>query len=174
VDAARHGDSDAFISLYDEYADRMRGLAYRTLGDAALLDDAMQEVAVRAFRGLPGFRGDSSVGTWLYQITFRTCLNMLRGRDRTVAVPDVGALQSGQAPDPAEEVVRRLELDAALAALPPGHRAVVFLVLEQELDYRAAGRVLGIPPGTVASRLSAARSALVRCLCEGSDRRGVS
>jgi len=169
VDAARHGDSEAFLTLYDEYADRLRGLAYRTLGGAELLEDAMQEVALRAFRGLPGFRGDSGVGTWLYQITFRTCLNMLRGRGRTVAVADVEELQSGQAPDPADEVVERLALAAALMTLPPGHRAVVFLVLEQELDYRTAGRVLGIPPGTVASRLSSARATLARCLAGATD-----
>ena len=99
---------------------------------------------------------------------------MLRGRGRTVAVPDVDGLRRGQAPDPADEVVRRLELAAALAALSPGHRAVVFLVLEQDFDYRTAGRILGIPPGTVASRLAAARATLARCLGEGSDSEGES
>ena len=164
LDAARHGDSDAFMVIYDEYADRLRGLAYRTLGDPGLIDDAMQEIAVKVFRSLPGFRGDSAIGTWLYQITFRTCLNMLRGRGRTMPVPDVEALQPDRAADPADAVLLRLELAAALASLPPNHRAVVFLVLEQELDYRTAGNILGIPPGTVASRLSAARTALSCCL----------
>ena len=57
-----------------------------------------------------------------------------------------------------------VELAAALASLTAAQRAVVFLVLEEGLDHQTAARVLGVPPGTIASRLSAARAALARCL----------
>jgi RNA polymerase sigma-70 factor, ECF subfamily len=164
VGAARAGDADAFMAIYDAYESRLRGLAFRTLGDAGLLDDAMQEVAVKAFVGLPHFRGDCAVGTWLFQITYRTCLNLQRGRGRVVPLPEVELLADVASADPAESVLLHIELAAALASLTAVQRAVVFLVLEEGLDHQTAARVLGVPPGTVASRLSAARAALAGCL----------
>jgi RNA polymerase sigma-70 factor (ECF subfamily) len=166
VEAARAGDADAFMAIYDAYVTRLRGLAFRTLGDPDLLDDVMQDVAVKAFVGLPHFRGDCAVGTWLFQITYRTCLNLQRGRGRVVPLPDVELLADDASADPAESVLLHIELAAALASLTAAQRAVVFLVLEEGLDHHAAARVLGVPPGTVASRLSSARAALARCLEE--------
>jgi RNA polymerase sigma-70 factor (ECF subfamily) len=164
VEAARAGDPDAFMAIYDAYATRLRGLAFRTLGDPELLDDAIQDVAVKAFVGLPRFRGECAVGTWLFQITYRTCLNLQRGRGRVVPLSDVEVLAEGASADPAESILIHIELAAALASLTVAQRAVVFLVLEEGLDYETAAHVLGVPPGTVASRLSAARAALARCL----------
>jgi RNA polymerase sigma-70 factor, ECF subfamily len=164
VEAARAGDADAFMAIYDAYATRLRGLAFRTLGDPDLIDDAIQDVAVKAFVGLPDFRGDCAVGTWLFQITYRTCLNLQRGRGRVVPLPDVEPQVDDASADPAESVLLHIELAAALASLTAAQRAVVFLVLEEGLDHQTAARVLGVPPGTVASRLSAARAALARCL----------
>ena len=166
VEAARAGDADAFMAIYDAYVTRLRGLAFRTLGDPGLIDDAIQDVAVKAFLGLPRFRGDCAVGTWLFQITYRTCLNLQRGRGRVVPLPDVELLADGATADPAETVLLRIELAAALASLTAVQRAVVFLVLEEGLDHQTAARVLGVPPGTIASRLSAARAALARCLVD--------
>jgi len=164
VEAARAGDTDAFMTIYDAYATRLRGLAFRTLGDPDLIDDAMQEVAVKAFLGMPHFRGECAVGTWLFQITYRTCLNLVRDRDRAVPLPDVELLADDATEDPAECVLLRIELAAALASLTVAQRAAVFLILEEGLDHQTAARVLGVPPGTVASRLYAARAALTRCL----------
>ena len=166
VEAARAGDADAFMAIYDAHVARLRGLAFRTLGDPDLLDDAMQEVAIKAFLGLPHFRGECAVGTWLFQITYRTCLNLQRGRGRVVPLPDTELLVDDAAEDPAESVLLRIELAAALASLTAVQRAVVFLVLEEGLDHHTAAQVLGVPPGTIASRLSAARAALVKCLEE--------
>jgi len=166
VDAAREGDADAFMAIYDAYVTRLRGLAFRTLGDPDLIDDAIQDVAVKAFLGLPHFRGECAIGTWLFQITYRTCLNLQRGRGRVVPLPDVELPADDVTADPAEAVLLHIELAAALASLTVAQRAVVFLVLEEGLDHQTAARVLGVPPGTVASRLSSARAALTRCLEE--------
>jgi RNA polymerase sigma-70 factor (ECF subfamily) len=164
VDAARAGNTDAFMAIYDAYATRLRGLAFRTLGDGDLLDDALQEVAIKAFLGLPQFRGDCAIGTWLFQITYRTCLNLRRGCNRAVPLPDIELVADEATTDPAESALQHLELTAALASLTAVQRSVVFLVLEEGLDHHTAARILGVPPGTIASRLSAARAALVRCL----------
>ena len=83
-----------------------------------------------------------------------------------VPLPDVELLADDASADPAESVLLHIELAAALASLTAAQRAVVFLVLEEGLDHHAAARVLGVPPGTVASRLSSARAALTRCLEE--------
>ena len=166
VEAARAGDADAFMAIYDAYVTRLRGLAFRTLGDPDLIDDAIQDVAVKAFLGLPHFRGECAVGTWLFQITYRTCLNLQRGRGRVVPLPDVELPTEDATADPTEAVLLHIELAATLASLTAAQRAVVFLVLKEGLDHQTAARVLGVPPGTVASRLSAARAALARCLEE--------
>jgi RNA polymerase sigma-70 factor (ECF subfamily) len=174
VEAARTGDPDAFMAIYDAHASRLRGLAFRTLGDPDLLDDVMQEVAIKAFVGLPGFRGECAIGTWLFQITYRTCLNCLRGSGRMRPVPDIEMLTDDDAVDPIDCVLLRIELSAALASLTAAQRAVVFLVLEEDLDYHTAAEILGVPEGTVASRLSSARAVLARCLEEPRAEEGAS
>jgi RNA polymerase sigma-70 factor (ECF subfamily) len=163
IEAARQGDADAFMTIYDVFNGRLRGLAFRILGSGDLMDDALQEVAVKAYLGMRSFRGDSAVGTWLYRITYTTCINLLRDRNRVVPLPDPVTDPPGM-PDPTDDVSARAELAEALASLSADHRAVVSLVIEEGLDHRTAGEILGVPPGTVASRLSYARAALRACL----------
>jgi RNA polymerase sigma-70 factor (ECF subfamily) len=168
VAEAQRGDADAFMALLETHDRMLRSIAFRVLGDRDQMDDALQEVALKAFAALPKFRGQSSFSTWLYRIAYNTCLNRLRGAGRTVSLPDCDEedrlrLSSG---DSAEAVIRRIELAAALGSLTPEQRAVVALVLEEGLDHHTAAEVLDIPMGTVASRLAAARSALRRFLSE--------
>jgi RNA polymerase sigma-70 factor, ECF subfamily len=170
--AARRGDAEAFMVLLDSHDRMLRSLAFRILGDRDQMDDVLQDVALKAFRALPKFRGDSSVATWLYRITYTTCLNRLRGAGPTVPLFDYEddgpswpspGLSSA---DTADGVIRHIELAAALASLTAEQRAVVALVLEEGLDHHTAAEVLGIPMGTVASRLAAARAALRRFLSQ--------
>jgi RNA polymerase sigma-70 factor, ECF subfamily len=172
VAAAKDGDSEAFMVILDIHDRVLRSIAYRTLGDRDQMDDVLQDVALKAFIGLPKFRGDSSLATWLYRIAYTTCLNRLRGAVRTVSLPDPEDEEGYRLPpglssaDTADAVIRHLELTAALASLTPQQRAVVALVLEGGMDHHAAAEVLGIPMGTLASRLAAARAALRRFLRE--------
>jgi RNA polymerase sigma-70 factor (ECF subfamily) len=122
---------------------------------------------VKAFRALPRFRGDSALGTWLYRIAYNACLDELeRGRRNA----DVPLDEARERPDPRtaveETVPERSALASALAELPPPDRAAVLLVDAQGFDYEAAGEVLGVPAGTIASRLNRARAALRRALEE--------
>lgn len=164
VERARRGDSRAFAEAVTHYDARLRALAFRLLGDRDGMDDALQEAYVKAFRALPRFKGDSGLGTWLYRITYNVCIDELRRRP---VVPHVSANGSDPAtagPDPEEAAIARGDLAAALAALPADHRAAVLLVDAHGFDYAEAGRILGIPPGTVASRLNRARGTLRRAL----------
>ena len=151
-------DADAFVLLLREYDLRHRRLAFRLLGDRERMDDVLQEAYARAFRALPRFRGGSAIGTWLYRIVYNACLDELRrsGARREVSLDEWRERGSSRTVG----VEERLDLEAALAALPVELRAVVLLVDADELSYHEAAEVLGIPAGTVASRLSRARDAL--------------
>jgi RNA polymerase sigma-70 factor (ECF subfamily) len=168
VDRARSGDQEAFAALIKHYDPGLRSLAYRILGDRDRMDDALQEAYVKAFRALPRFRGDSSLGTWLYRIAYNACLDELARSRRVVQLPlDDAAEQPSSRSDPGDMVANRRDLAAALAGLPLEERAAVLLVDAQGFDYREAGNALGIPVGTVASRLNRARAALRAALVGG-------
>lgn len=149
-------DADAFISVVREYDLQHRRLAFRLLGDRDRMDDVLQDAYSKAFRALPGFRGGAAIGTWLYRIVYNACLDELRRSGARKEVPLEEWKQGTGAPD----VDQRLDLETALTALPVELRAVVLLVDADELSYEEAAEVLGIPAGTVASRLSRAREAL--------------
>ena len=162
VARARRGDERAFAALVRHYDAGLRALAFRLLGDRARMDDALQETYVKAYRALPQFRGDSAVGTWLYRIAYNACLDELK---RTRAVVELEAVRErAHDADPAEAMSLRQTLGRALAELAPEDRAAVLLVDADGFDYRSAAEVLGIPEGTVASRLNRARAALRRAL----------
>lgn len=173
LERARAGDRDAFADLIGRYDAGLRALAYRVLGDRERMDDALQESYVRAFRALERFRGDSSFATWLYRIAYNACLEEL-GRSRRSRTVELDAVAEPADASAAVEdaVVLRSRLAEALAGLAPEDRAVVLLVDAQGFDYRAAGAVLDIPEGTVASRLSRARGALRRALDDDEGGRG--
>jgi RNA polymerase sigma-70 factor (ECF subfamily) len=168
---ARAGDQQAFTELVRHYDGRLRALAFRLLGDRAAMDDALQEAYVKAFRALPGFREDAGLGTWLYQITYRACVDLQRreGRHEASSLDETGTAPASPS-DPAATATARTDLSRALAALPLDQRAAVLLVDAEGLDYDAAAAVLGVAPGTIASRLSRGRTALRAALAEGENR----
>jgi RNA polymerase sigma-70 factor, ECF subfamily len=161
LERARDGDHDAFAAVVRLYDRRLRGIAFRVLGDRERMDDALQEAYLRAFRALPRFRGDARVSTWLFRITYNACLDELARARKTTHVPLDEVVE--QASDPFElddALDARGEIARQFAELAPDERAVVFLVDVEGFDYAAASRILGIPVGTVASRLNRARGAL--------------
>jgi RNA polymerase sigma-70 factor, ECF subfamily len=150
-------DTEEFLALVREYDLRHRRLAYRLLGDRDRMDDVLQEAYARAFRALPRFRGRSGLATWLYRIVYNTCIDELR---RSGARKEISLEEWRERGGRRDDVEQRLDLEAALASLSPELRAVVLLVDADELSYEEAAEVLGIPLGTVASRLSRARDTL--------------
>jgi RNA polymerase sigma-70 factor, ECF subfamily len=164
VERAAAGDAGAFIAILKEHDQRLRTLAARLLaGDAHAVDDALQNAYLQAFRAMPRYRHDADIGTWLHRITYNACIDEIRrnhGRPHPTNAED--ALRHTPTPGAAPDVratvadtVRR-----ALAALPPDQRAAVVLVDAEGFDHATAARLLGVAPGTVASRLARARSAI--------------
>ncbi len=172
LDRARRGDHEAFAIVVRHYDPALRRLAYRVLGSPERMDDALQEAYVKAFRALPRFRGQSQLGTWLHRIVFNACLDELRRMHDDVVPLDDAPEALVATGDHADVVAGRQRLEQALAALAPHDRAAVVLVDGQGFDYRAAAEVLGIPAGTVASRLNRARATLRRAL--GESAKGVA
>lgn len=161
--AARDGDREAFMQLVRAHQARVRALAYGLLGDRALAEDVAQEVFLRAWRGLRGFRGDAGFSTWLYTIARRTALEHAR-RPALPTVPLDQApplvLVDRRGGDP----VLRGDLERALQALDPDQREAFLLVGVLGLSYQEAGGMAGCPPGTVASRVFRARARLAAAL----------
>ncbi len=159
--AARTGDTAAFGSLVSSCDDMMRGVAYRLMGHQASMDDVLQEAYLKAFRSLAGFDERAAFSTWLHVIVQRTCLDAIRRDARRAEVrlveDEVGASTS---PPAAERMPLIDELTLALRSLPVEQSAVVILVDSEGLTYDEVAEVLGISPGTVASRLSRGRASL--------------
>lgn len=138
--------------------DRLHALAVRMLRDHHSAQDAVQDACFRAFLALDRYRADASMGTWLYRITTNVCLDELRRRARITMDP---ASDKGDdwmvEEDFSESLTVRSELVGALAALPRGQRSAIFLTDVLGYDYADTGAILGIPPGTVGSRVFRAK-----------------
>ena len=169
----------AFTELVVRYQAPMFNLCYRMLGNAAEAEDIAQETFVKAFKAIARFRGDSSLGTWLYRIAVNLCKNRLKylGRrhygssSQIDGVPERAWARSSQptlgeavaAPDQALEGARaenRVQL--ALASVDSEFRELLVLRDIQGLSYVEVVRITGLPEGTVKSRLHRARAALRR------------
>lgn len=166
VEAARAGDRGAVDQLLARYEASIYRFGMRMCGDEEAAREVLQETMLAAFRNLPGFRGDASLSTWLYQIARSFCIKQRRGARPTIALePD---LPDPQASPEAQLQARRIgaALAAAIAALPPEQREVLVLRDVEGLHAHEAADVIGIEVGALKSRLHRARMALRAQLAE--------
>jgi RNA polymerase sigma-70 factor (ECF subfamily) len=148
--------SEAFRRLRDPVLFLCRNL----LGDAAEAEDAVQEVFVAVYDGLARFRGDARLSTWVYRIAIRVALRHRCRRRRNKTEPLLVEPAARHAPDPIEARELRDQLGQAMAALSVEHRVVLTLFSVEGLPHAEIAKVLGIPVGTVWSRLHLARTRL--------------
>ena len=175
VEAAQAGDAGALDSLLRRHQPRLRVLCLRLTGDPADADDACQESLIALARGLARFDRRSSFATWAYRVTTNTCLDELRRRRRR-PVPglpddadDSGTVGRHQAGDPAGAVADRVDIDVALAGLVPEFRTAVVLRDLCQLSYAEISEVVGVPVGTVRSRIARGRASLLEVLAGNSS-----
>ncbi|CAN5733108.1 RNA polymerase sigma factor SigM [soil metagenome] len=170
VDRILGGDRHAFSEVLRDHDQRLRGLAYKLLGgDRQGMDDVLQEAYVRAYLALHRFRRDAQLGSWLYRIVYNACIDELRRDARRPSPVDVSAAawdRPVDRPGPERSVGAADEVTRALAALPEDQRVTVVLVDGEGFDNVSAAEILGVAPGTVASRLSRARQTMRRTLQE--------
>ena len=165
------GDGRAFAHLLERYRGPVARLVHSSLGSRSFWEeDVVQEVFVQVHRAAPTFEGRSSFRTWLYGIVLNLCRDQRRRQrvapvandDGLDAIPDVslGPLESLEKGERAALVL------ALVKRLPPAQRVVLHLRDGEEMSYDEIAGVLGIPVGTVRSRLHNARAALARGLAD--------
>ncbi|MEQ1703044.1 MAG: sigma-70 family RNA polymerase sigma factor [Ilumatobacteraceae bacterium] len=179
VAAAQGGDRGALDQLFRRHYDRVFAVCRRITGNEADAADASQEAMIAMVRALPRFDGRSSFGTWAYRIATNASLDELRrrrrrpmvaGRDRDdehhaheIADPDAGLH--------IEQLGDRQLIDAALAILPEDFRIPVVLRDVGDLDYAEIAEVLGVPVGTVKSRIARGRGMLATTISRANGNR---
>lgn len=160
IERARAGDHDAFSTLLDVRLARLDAAARLILRDGELARDAVQEAMIRAWRDLPGLRDPDRFDAWLHRLTVNACLDLIRRRKRRVIEVELSPIDHPATHDVAAHLADRQLLDAALARLDPGHRAVVALHYLLGMPLPEVARTLGIPAGTAKSRLHYALAAM--------------
>ncbi len=167
------GDAHAFAALVDRHSAQLFRLAMWWSGNRADAEDVVQETFAGAFKGAAAFSGRSSVKTWLTRILMRQAAKIkarqrLRGQTLSLDVSNEGSHSgNGQfATGATTQVDQRIDLQAMIQTLPEEHREVIVLREVQGLSYEEMAQVLGIPVGTVESRLFRARAGLRQRLKE--------
>lgn len=186
VSAAQSGDRKAMDNLLRRHYDRIHAICRRITGNEADALDATQEAMIAVVRGIPRFDGNSLFSTWVYRVATNASLDELRRRKRRPDPvtflerpnsdgPRVGEVSSGSGRmiggmqritdlDLDEQLSLQVDIEAALTKLPPEFRAAVTLRDLCGLDYAEIAEILDIPGGTVRSRISRGRAALLPLL----------
>jgi RNA polymerase sigma-70 factor (ECF subfamily) len=184
VTRAAKGDHEAFRVLVERYQDRAYGLALRVMRDEEQAKDVLQDAFLKAYRSLDRFEGRSSFYTWFYRVVMNLCIDAKRRQPagRTVEWDETHALETPvgtgldavdparqQAEGPAGDLERaelRETLQRAIEKLPDDARQTLVLREVDGLTYSEIAKLLGIPKGTVMSRLHHARRRIRALLAE--------
>ncbi|HEX9106069.1 MAG TPA: RNA polymerase sigma factor [Longimicrobiales bacterium] len=162
VRRAQAGDETAFGRLYDEHAGPIYALCLRMSGDAVEAATLTQDVFVRAWTGLAGFRGESAFGTWLHRLAVNVVLTARRGAGRrelrVEGHEDPDTLPGAATPPP--QVESAIDLERAIASLPEGARTVLVLYDVEGYTHDEIAALCGIAPGTSKAQLHRARRLL--------------
>lgn len=160
---------DDYEHLIEQHIPRLRRYARALTGDRTVADDLVQDTLERALNKLHLWRRGSDLRAWLFTIMHNVYVNQLRSRSGhpTVPLDDEDFLPAERTNETDRLEIR--DLDLALRRLPDEQREVVLLVGLEELSYEETARALGIPIGTVMSRLSRARERLRRLMGGATD-----
>src|SRR6187402_3197492 len=166
------GDAESFNQLILRWERPIYALAYRTLGREEDARDICQETFLRAFRGLPGFRGQAKFSSWLYRIALNLCRDLMRRERRApIAQPaeDVDLMELAAAVEPSESIedlIARRDLsrvvERVMATLPEEQRTAIVLKEYHGLTFQEIADLLGCPLSTVKTRLYQGLSVLRR------------
>ena len=160
VEAARHGDREAYADLIRSRGDRLYALAQRILRDVDRAEDAPQEALVIAWRDLSGLRDPDRFDAWLHRLVVRTCLAEATRDRRRVANLRILPIDVPATNDDYLSVADRDQLERGLRRLSPQQRALLALRHFEDREPVEIAEILGIPVGTVRSRLHHAHRAM--------------
>ena len=160
VEAARDGDREAYADLIRVRGDRLFAIAQRILRDVDRTEDAVQDALVIAWRDLPGLRDPDRFDAWLRRLLVRSCVAEAQRERRLTATIRFLPSDLASSTDDYLTVVDRDELDRGFRRLPPEQRAILVLRHFVGLDTTEIAETIGIPAGTVRSRLHHAHRAM--------------
>jgi RNA polymerase sigma-70 factor, ECF subfamily len=182
IEACQRGDREAFRELFEAHKDRVWTVALRFTGDESAARDVTQQVFLKLFTSIAGFRHESNFKTWLYRMVTNECMDEFRKRRRLIPLdffrPASGAerdedsggveMEDWRQEPLQEELLAQLEVSeavlAALAQLKPKLRMAIVLKYFEDLSYEQMAEALGCSMGTVASRLNRGHKELARRL----------
>jgi RNA polymerase sigma-70 factor (ECF subfamily) len=173
IGRVRGGETRMFGELVQRYQDPVFGMALRFVGGRGDAEDVAQEVFLRVYRGLDGFKGDAKFSTWIYRITFNLCADWLRRNRRAdrraVTIEEAGEVVDGRVnlEEGMLETEKRDKVRRALDRLDERYRSVVVLLYYQKMSYEQIAAVLALPVKTVETRLYRARKMLRESLESG-------
>lgn len=164
VKATRDGDVDAFEALVRRHQRAVYAHALRFFGDPTPAEDAVQEVFIKVYRSLDGFDERSRFTTWLYRVTRNACLDAVRAAKRVPLPIDPLDVVSSSPGDLSDQVAVAATIEAGMRALAPEDRDALSAVALFGLSYAEAAAAIGVPEGTVKSRVFRARRSLAAML----------
>jgi len=152
VERARDGDVEAFRDLVYDVGRKLHAVAVRIVRDPDLAEDALQQALIQMWKGLPGLRDPDRFEAWCYRLVVHASYREARRDNRWTATVREIRTEPGDA-DRVAEVIDRDEVERSFRRLSPEHRAVLVLHFVIGLPAREIAEVLGVPAGTVGSRL---------------------
>jgi len=168
VERCRRGDEGAFEELIEQFKDLVFALIARTVQDKSRAEDLAQDVFLRIHRGLPYFRGEARLSTWIYRIVANACMaEHARPPGATVSLDDerTGERHTPSAVDRGfEDLELRDRLEKAIARLPANARLLVAAHYLDGVRYEDLAEAFGLPLGTVKTQLYRAKQQLRRLL----------
>jgi len=172
IERARAGNAEAFRWLVERHKDRIFAFAQRMLHSESDAEEVAQDAFVRAWRGLPGFRGEARFGTWLHSIVLRLSLDRLETlRRRRQREPDLESSLEPSVEGPDHDArLRARKLESLVARLSDAQRVVVTLYYYEERSVEDVARLLHMPENTVKTHLSRARAALREAWLSGDEK----
>lgn len=160
-------DEQQFEAVLRAYQDKVFRLCCAMLGNRALAEETAQEVFLRIWKALPGYRGESSLSTWIYSITRNACLTSIKKkaqrRDFSLDIPSVRHAVERTAAEP-RIPDRQPDILRLVGELPAHYRQVILLYHMEEKSYEEVATMLGLPLGTVKTYLHRARKQLAETL----------
>jgi RNA polymerase sigma-70 factor, ECF subfamily len=167
VERCRSGDEHAFQELVDRYKDLVFAMIARTVQDRSRAEDLAQDVFLRIHRGLPYFRGEARLATWIYRIVANVCLQEHGRPSVTVSLDDERTPAKARPSGPDRQfgdLELRDRLEKAIARLPANYRLLIAAHYLSGVQYEGLAEALELPLGTVKTQLYRAKQQLRRLL----------
>ena len=175
IQQCKDNDIDAFESLIKKFEGKIYNIAFYMLKNEHDAYDVTQEVALKIYKSISTFKGDSKLSTWIYRITYNACLDYIKKRKDDLSLDEFIAVEDGKF-EKAENVIETKELretiKKCILKLNEDFRTIIVLRDIQGFSYQEISDILDIEVGTVKSRLSRAREALKRELINNGIQRG--